>query len=163
MRLESVRAPHAIIGIGNSMRGDDGIGETVIHQLAHTELALHEHHEIDLLLLDGEGTRLLDAWRGRELVIVVDAVRGGDEPGSIHRVEVGVDPLPPWSRSTSSHGAGLAAAIDLARLLDVLPRELVVFGVEPGDLSMGEGLSPEVMAVVPRLVDGILEDLRSRT
>lgn len=163
MRLEAVPAPHAIIGIGNSMRGDDGIGEAVIHQLGHSELALHVRHDIDLLLLDGEGTRLLAAWKGRELVVVVDAVRAGDVPGTIHRLDVGIDPLPAWTRTASSHGAGLAAAIDLARNMHALPRELVIFGVEPSDLSMGEGLSPEVAEVLPILVDQILDDVRTRT
>jgi hydrogenase maturation protease len=85
-------------------------------------------------------------------VVVVDAARDGSVPGAIHRIEVGVDPLPNWANVASSHSAGLAEAIALARALDALPEELIIYGIEPGDVAMGEGLTASVESAIPELV-----------
>lgn len=140
-----------VIGVGNPMRRDDGAGPAAITLLAGTP-------ELDLVVLDGEATRLLEAWRGRSLAIVIDATRTGDAPGTIHRLDLDVDDVPD-ATNTSSHGAGLAAAVALARALDALPGRLIVYGVEPGDLSMGEGLSPPVSTALSELVGRVRSEL----
>lgn len=144
-----------VIGVGNTMRRDDGVGPAAIALLAQSPDITPD---IELTVLDGESTRLLEAWRGRTLAIVVDATRTGDPPGTIHRVDIATDPVP-VAATTSSHGAGVAQAVALARTLDALPDRLIVYGVEPGDLAMGEGLSPAVAAALPELVDRIEAEL----
>ena len=139
-------APTIVIGIGNPMRGDDGIGPAAIARLAGTP-------GVDLTVLDGEATRLVQAWRDRTRVIVIDATRRGDPAGTIHRIDLGSGVAPGTTRPTSSHGAGLAEAIALAEILDARPESLVVFGVEPADLSHGEGLSDAVASALDPLVD----------
>ena len=139
-----------IIGMGNPMRRDDGVGHAAIAMLEHMGTP-ESRSDVDMLRLDGEATRLIEAWRGRTLAIVVDAARAGERPGTIHRLEVGVDELPTWSGGASSHSTGLAEAIDLAGALRRLPDKLVVYGVEPADMSMGEGLTPAVQAAVREL------------
>lgn len=158
--IERAVVPVVIVGIGNPMRHDDGIGPAAIAQLAEGELS-SSRDLVDLETLGGEATRLMEAWRGRDQAIVIDAGRAGAEPGTIHRLTVGIDPLPAWANSASSHSAGLAEAIDLARVLDALPAHLIVFGVEPGDLSMGEGFSAGVESALPRLVERVLAEVRS--
>ena len=137
--------PVAVIGIGNAMRGDDGIGPCTIGRLASTIT----REGVELIAIDGEATRLIDVWRDRHLAVVIDAVIGNSVPGSVRRIEPGVQGLPGWSAGTSSHAAGLAEAVELGRTLDRLPRRLVVFGVEAADMTLGAGLSPEVAAAVP--------------
>ena len=144
--------PIVVIGIGNPMRRDDGIGPAAIGRL---EQSPDLGREVELLTLDGEATRLIDAWRGRRRAIVIDAGRAGCEPGSIHRLEVGAGTLRGWSGGPSSHAAGLPEAVALGEALDALPDQLVILGVEPDDLSMGEGLSSSVEAALPTLVDRI--------
>ncbi|NNC81571.1 MAG: hydrogenase maturation protease [Acidimicrobiales bacterium] len=151
-------APLVIIGIGNAMRRDDGVGLAAIAHLEDTE-SNSADGAVEFRALDGEPTRLIEAWRGRRRAVVIDAARAGATAGAIHRVEVGVDPLPDWANIASSHSAGLAEAIALARAVDALPDQLIVFGVEPGDLSMGEGLSAEVESAVPPLVQRILDEV----
>lgn len=148
-----VKPRHAVvvIGIGNTMRGDDGIGPAAVD-------CLEQRHprgpaaELDLLVLDGEPTRMIEAWRDRRRAIVIDAVRAGGEAGAIHRLEVGRDPLPRVVASTSSHSTGVAEAVELAMTLDRLPEELIVLGVEPSDVSLGNGLSDEVRKALGTLV-----------
>ena len=69
-----------VIAIGNRFRGDDGVGGAVLDALAaHPKAAA-----LDLLELDGEPTRLIDAWDGRDSVVVVNAVRLDDgTPGTV--------------------------------------------------------------------------------
>ena len=150
----------AIIGIGNPMRRDDGVGPAAVACLEQSEVFDEEGAPLELLTLDGEPTRLMDAWRDRRRAIVIDAARSGAVAGSIHRVEVGADPLPAWAAGHSSHSAGLAEAVDLGRTLDRLPEQLVVFGIETADVTLGEGLSDEVRGALPHLVRQVMAEAR---
>lgn len=143
--------PTVIIGIGNSMRGDDGIGPAAIAGLKQTDFS-EAPAEVELVCLDGEPARLIEAWSCRRKAIIIDAARAGSAAGSVHRLVVGHNPLPQWSAGTSSHSAGLAEAVELGRTLQRLPEELIVFGVEPANVVLGSGLSPEVSAVLPKLI-----------
>ena len=141
-----------IIGVGNPMRRDDGVGPAAIDRLAAIDLG---PVYVELITLDGEPARLIEAWRNRRRVIVVDAVCSGAPAGSIHRLEYGADPLPESKTNCSSHGGGIAEAIALAQALDAMPEQLVLIGTESGDLSLGEGLTDEVLAALPMLVEKI--------
>lgn len=147
MTDRATRRPVVVIGVGNVMRGDDGVGPVAVELLDHEGFVGAE-----TLVLDGESTRLLDAWSSRRRAIVIDAIRLGDPAGTVHELEVGRDLLPAWTAETSSHETGLAEAVELSRALDRLPDRLLVFGIEPGDVSPGPGLSPEVEAALPELV-----------
>lgn len=147
----------AVIGIGSPMRSDDGVGPFVIEQLGNEP----SDPEIELLSLDGEPTTLIEAWRDRRFVIVIDAVAARASPGTIHRVEVGVDPLPGWASGPSSHHGGLAEAVALGDVLGRRAERLVVLGVEPASLAAGVALTPGVLASVPTLLNLIHDEIRS--
>jgi len=127
------------------MRRDDGVGPAVVE---HLDARHSPTNDVDLVILDGEPTRVIQEWDQRQLVVVIDAVFAGSTPGTVHRIEFGTDPVPPQGAAPSSHATGLAEAIALARALERLPSGLVLLGVEPRDVSLGLGLSPEVEAVV---------------
>jgi hydrogenase maturation protease len=139
-----------IIGVGSTMRRDDGLGPAALAQLGQVEEV--RRGEVELVSLDGEPTRLIDAWSGRRRAVIIDAVCADSPPGSIHRLVLGRHRLPPGTRGASSHAAGLAEAVELGAALDRLPDELVVLGMEPGDVSAGERLSPAVAEAMGRLV-----------
>ncbi|MGI9594858.1 MAG: hydrogenase maturation protease [Acidimicrobiales bacterium] len=149
------RASTVVIGIGNPMRGDDGVGPWAVEQLGRPTVPPN----IDLVTLDGEPTRLVDAWKGRRLAVVIDAIVADSPPGTIHRVEVGVDLLPGRTPARSSHQTGLAEAIAFASVLDRRPDRLVIYGIEPGTLANGIGLSPPVRESMPTLLRRIGEEL----
>jgi hydrogenase maturation protease len=109
---------------------------------------------VHLISAGGEPTSLLDAWTGRDLAVVVDAVRaapGGEpQPGLIHRFDAA-------QRSASAggvdtHGLGVDTALRLGAVLDALPRRLIGFGVEAADLGHGVGMSAPVAAAIPRIL-----------
>jgi hydrogenase maturation protease len=142
-----------VIGIGNTMRRDDGVGILAVERL-RTELA-DTDVDLEVITLDGESTRLVEAWTGADRVLVVDAVRSDEPAGSVRRLHVGDDPLPSAPATSSSHHSGLAAAVELGRALGRLPERLVLYGVEVDDVSHGEGLSPAVDAAMPDLVSAL--------
>ncbi|MCA9922262.1 MAG: hydrogenase maturation protease, partial [Anaerolineales bacterium] len=128
-----------VLGIGNPLRGDDGVGTAVISALQHMPLPP------DVELVDGgtaglEIVLLLQAYRR---VIVVDAADMGLLPGEWRRFGGNTAVLPANEANTvgTLHGAGFAEALALAEALDVLPDELVVFGVQPQRVDWVEGLS----------------------
>lgn len=143
-----------MIGVGNEYRRDDGAGLAVVNSLRD-----RVPPGVDLVLTDGEPTRLIEAWTGAALAVVVDAVRADPpRPGRVHRFELD-RPLAGTTRMTSSHGFGLDDAIRLALALDRMPARLIVHAIEASDLTQGTGLTPLVAAAVAEVADAILSDI----
>ena len=121
--------PALVIGIGNPDRGDDGVGVEVARQVAFERL--------DVLALEfDDPSEALDAWDPEDTVVVADAIVSGGQPGDIRVVDVIQQKLPAgnWSAG-GTHALGLAAVVELARSLDLMPRRLVVVGVEAGQVD----------------------------
>ena len=143
-----------VIGVGNEFRRDDGAGPAVVGRLR--DLA---PPGVDLVVTDGEPTRLMEAWTGAALAIVVDAVRAEPaQPGRVHRFVVD-RPGGASVRTASSHGLGLDDAISLSVALDRMPGRLIVHAIEASDLAQGPGLTPAVAAAVDPVARAILNDL----
>ena len=170
----------AVLGVGNPDRGDDGVGPAVVAALAGRLPA-----EVVLAVLDGEPSRLIDAWSGAELAVVVDAVApspdDGVPPGTVRVIELdaadlaGLGPggavagpqespgspvLP--ELAVSSHGTGVATAIALGAVLGRLPRRLVVVAVTAATFDLGAAMSDAVRAAVPRAADTVVAVGRGR-
>jgi len=142
--------PAIVIGLGNPDRGDDAVGIQVARQVAAERL--------DVLALEfDDPSEALDAWDPEDTVIVADAVSSGGQPGHVHVVDVLEQKLPAgnWSAG-GTHALGLAAVVELARSLDLLPKRLVVVGVEAGRFAHGAPLSEAVQAAVPTATEVVL-------
>ncbi len=137
-----------IIGIGNAWRRDDGAGPAVAERLALRP-------GLQVLVLPGEGTEVMSAWRKDSRVVVVDAMRSGAAAGTVRRFDALEEGLPVGAFPSLSHRFGLAEAVEMARILGQLPRMLEVWGIEAADLGEGPGLSPEVEAAVNRVAAAI--------
>ena len=147
-------APAVVIGVGNEFRRDDGAGPAVLARLR--DLA---PPGVRLVVTDGEPARLVEAWTGAALAVVVDAVRADPpHPGKVHRFVVD-RPRSGTGPGASSHGLGLDDAIALAVALDRMPGRLIVHAIEAADLTQGPGLSPPVAAAVGVAARAILDDL----
>ena len=143
-----------IIGIGNAHRGDDGTGLAVARAL-RPKLP----PEIEVIEQFGEGTSLMDAWRGASRVILIDAVHSGAAPGTIHHIDASTSPVPTALFPCSTHAFGVADAIEMARALHRLPPQVNIYGIESANFDEIEGLSPEVTRAVAAVARQILEDL----
>lgn len=146
-----------VVALGDPCRADDGVGPVVARDVAALRLpgvTVVEHRE---------PADLLDLWADREPVVVVDAVRSGAPPGTVHAVDVTADGgvLPTGRRPSAAgtHGVGLAEVVALARALGRLPGRLVVVGVEGVSSARGGPLTPAVAAAVPEAVRAVRDVL----
>ena len=132
-----------VFGIGNLDRGDDAAGRAVAWRLrsfspAHAEILEH----------DGEGPGLLARLDDAAVAFLVDASASRAAPGTIRRFDVSARPLPDLALGLSTHGFGLATAIELARALGQLPPRCVIYTIEADSFEPGAPLSPAVQVAV---------------
>lgn len=132
-----------VIGIGNPDRGDDGAGRAVARWLRG-----RLQDGVEILEENGEVTALLAAFEGAAAVFLVDACVSASQPGRVRRYDVAAAPLPQEAFALSSHGLGLAEAVELARALGRLPPRCVVYAIEGACFEAGQPLSPAVAAAV---------------
>ena len=136
-----------VIGVGHPDRGDDGVGPAVAARL--------QEMGAEAVIVHGDCARLIDTWADRGQVVVIDALRMDTDPGTVHRFDARSDDLPAEAFRSSSHLFGLADAVALARALDRLPGELIVYGVAGSRFDLGAGLSPAVEAAADRIVKAL--------
>ncbi len=146
-----------VVGIGNDDRSDDAVGLVIARSLAGKNLP-----DVTVVEAQGDGTMLEEAWKGADNVIVVDAICSGAPPGTIHRIEAHVEPVPTGVWRCSSHSFGLAEAIEMARTLNRLPARITVLGIEARNLDMGIGLSREVVSAARQVVAAITQEVKAR-
>jgi hydrogenase maturation protease len=91
-------------------------------------------------------------------LIIVDAVKGGEAPGSIYRFDIKDAPTYPDAYKTSVHQIGILEVVHLSELVGKTP-ETVIIGIEPRSLDMGMELSPEVEAKLPRIIELVFEEV----
>ncbi len=142
------------VGVGNVYRSDDGAGLAVAERLRETA------PDIEVVTCEQEPLRLLDAWNGADLALVVDAVSSGARPGTVHRFDASEQPVPATVFRGSTHALGVGDAIELARTLGRLPTRVLVFGIEGERFSAGDRLSPAVAAAVEPLAAELGEEAR---
>ncbi|HVQ94990.1 MAG TPA: hydrogenase maturation protease [Mycobacteriales bacterium] len=134
-----------VVGVGTE-RGDDAAGLLVVRRLraAGAGAATAE--------LAGDLTALLELWRPDDRVALVDAVRTGAAPGTVHILDVTTRPLPASIATASTHAISLGDAVELARVLDRLPARIVVYGIEGTCWTDGRPPTGAVAAAVDRVV-----------
>ncbi len=154
MECSDVKTPVLVIGIGNPCRGDDSIGRIVVRKIKRRNLPVLRAVEHE-----GEGTSLMELWKGASHVIIVDAVNSGSVTGTIHRFDALLQSLPGQIFNVSTHAFGLTEAVELARALKQLPARFVVFGVEGSHFDVGAKLSVGVQEAVSRVTDYVLEEV----
>lgn len=143
-----------IIGIGNEMRSDDGVGIAVANRL---RAPLAETADIEQLW--GEGATLMEAWRDRSLVILIDAASSGASPGTIHTFEATNTQIPRDFLHYSTHRFGVAEAIELARSLELLPPRIILHAIEGQVFDYGTNLSPAVDEAIEQVAKQICNTL----
>jgi len=139
--------------LGSRYRGDDAVGPLVADRLREVGAAVLECGD--------EPTRLLDAWTGLDLVVIVDAVSSGAPPGTVHRVDPGEGPLPRDLGLASTHAFSVTDALELGRALGQAPRRVIVIGVEGAAFGMGDPLTAAVAAALDGVAESVLAELEA--
>ena len=144
----------AVLGIGNPLCRDDGVGIRVIQAMRESG----EYENVDLI--DG-GTApdllsLLDENVAR--LIIVDALAGGGPPGSIHRLKI-LDRNISEEAPVSQHGLGVLDSLLMMKKLGIPRPEVIVIGIEPVDTSHGIKLSPQVESAIPAVIQAVKKEI----
>ena len=142
-----------VFGVGNEWRGDDGAGLVVARRIRDLGSA-----DVTVVEVEGDCSGLVGAWTDADEVIVIDAVSSGAAPGTIQRFAGAIPREAPRLRS-STHGFGVADAVELGRSLGRLPRVLRVYGIEGREFGVGRELSPEVRDAAHQLADELVAGL----
>ena len=144
-----------VVGIGNVLLRDEGIGCHVVHALEGIPLP-------DVEIIDG-GTcpDVLQLLEDADKLVIVDAVKGGGTPGQIYRFHL-EDITLEQKPFLSLHDVGLVDSLMLMQLWHIIGiGEAVIIGVEPREINWGLELSPELQEKMPQIIDAILSELNN--
>lgn len=146
-----------VLGIGNVLLTDEGVGVRTLK-----ELERRFSFPANVELLDGgtAGIELLRHIRNRDCLIIIDAMKSGQVPGTIVRV-AGEDVPAAFRTRISPHQLGLSDLLAAAMLTDELPKNLILFGVEPESIDIGLDLTETVEANLGKLIEAVADELRA--
>lgn len=143
-----------VIGVGNAWRGDDAAG-----LLAARRLRERLDSSVEVLEAEGDGLALLDLMEGVDHVILIDAVTGGGQPGTTVRLDLSVERHWGTVVPCSTHAMGIADAIDLARALGRLPKQIILYGIEIESVDSGASLSGSVREGLDAVVEQVYQEV----
>jgi hydrogenase maturation protease len=147
-----------ILGLGNPLRCDDGVGNKVA-QILGKEI---DDSEITVIETNAVGLGLLDLLKDYQRAIIIDAIQTREgKPGQVHRLNL--QDLGTLHYSPTTHDVDLATAVELGTKLGLsLPREITIFAIEVADIAtFSEECTPQIERAIPRVVKLVLRELKS--
>lgn len=145
-----------VLGLGNPILGDDGVGNRVAEILQRKI----EDPEVAVTETNAVGLNLLDLLVGYQRAIIIDAVPSREgKVGQVHRLTA--EDFRLSQRLCSPHDVDFASALELGKRLGLsLPEEIIIFAVEVAVITtFSESLTPEVEMAVPQVVQTVLDEL----
>jgi len=159
LRVTSESSPRiTVLGIGNLLLKDEGIGVHLVQKLAG--------------IVNNANVKIIDAGTypdflslvedSTDKLIIVDAVKTGDRPGTIYRFnfdDIDLDAVAP----VSLHEIGVLDSLKTMALFNRQPKSTVVIGIEPKTIDIGLDLSPEVEETLPEIINLVLKEIEETT
>ena len=144
-----------VLGVGNILLSDEGVGVKAVWELKNNYKFFPE-----ISLVDGGtgGIFLLSEFEGVEKLIIVDAISGGNPPGTIYNFSFKEIPKK-IIKKLSLHDIGLEEILALAELKNCLPKEIRIIGIEPAVIEWGDSLSDIIKTKFPLFIKEILLQL----
>jgi hydrogenase maturation protease len=158
--VESKMAPKnskpVVIGVGNVLLSDEGVGIHIVRQLKKRDISkLVEIHEIGTSSFE-----FLNVIEGNSRVIIVDAVRMDEKPGTVKEIDLIIeDDISLLPQFTSLHQLDLISILKMAKGVIDLPKKIVLIGIEPASLDAGIELSKLVEAAIPNAISEIIKSI----
>lgn len=142
-----------VIGLGNPFRSDDGISEVLIRRLSK-ENSLSNVEFIDV----GTGSiKALHVLKRLDKAIVLDAVFFGGDPGEY--VFFNPEEVRSLRSSKNPHNPAVFKVLKLSKKMEELPKDMLIMGIQPKDVSLGDSLSPELESKIPELLDALRREI----
>ena len=145
-----------ILGVGNLLLKDEGVGIHVIGALQDSLLPTNVHLEI---IDGGTSPNVLYLLDGADRLIIIDAVVGGGEPGLIYRFRANDIALEDKC-VLSLHQIGLLEDLQMMEHMEGKRKDVVIIGVEPEEMGWGLELSSKLKQKIPQIVEVVLEEIR---
>jgi hydrogenase maturation protease len=154
-RAKSVLPKTLVLGVGNVLLSDEGVGVHVARELMGMEVP----PGVSVIEGGTAGLSLLSLIQGADRLIVIDAVKGEQAPGAVYRFDI--DEIENSGRGliTSVHSLGVREVLDLCALTGKVP-QTVVIGIEPKTMEIGTDLSYEVKSKVPLILRVVLQEIK---
>jgi len=150
----------AVIGIGQSLRGDDAAGLEAVRQWMEKFSETANRPEVRIEASELPGLALLDVFNDVNIAILVDAVQSSAKPGTIHRLNE--NELSTFtSDAKSAHGWGVAETLQLRSQLTDGEANIRIIGIEAGQTELGAGLSKAVEDAMPEVCAAIEQEINS--
>ncbi len=142
-----------VIGVGNLLLKDEGVGVHVAHELLRVDLPQH------IKVVDG-GTspEILEFVDPGEKLVIIDAIEANDTPGSVYRFNIN-DIETKATEFVSVHDLSLISRIKILQALGKGPEEVVIIGVQPKAIEPGTTLTPEIQQKLPNIIAVVLREL----
>lgn len=143
-----------VLGIGNPILGDDNVGLEVVNKLAEKKL-----ENVVVKEASNTGLDIITAIAGYDKVIIIDGVKTGAKPGTVHRL------TPENFKRTirySTHDLDLLTALELAKKMQIkMPKSIIIYGIEVREVGKFKiGLSKEVEESVPKVIELVLKEVK---
>lgn len=151
-----LRTSTVVLGLGNPLMADEGIGVCLVERLAESAAA---YPDVEFVDVGTGGLSVLYQLEGRRKAIFIDCAYMGEAPGTIRRF------VPEEVRSAkvlahqSLHEADLLRIIDMARQLGHVSEEIVIFGIEPERIEPAIGLSPILASSIEEYLTMLRQEL----
>lgn len=143
-----------VLGVGNLLLSDEGVGVHAAREMMEMDFP----PEVRVVEGGTDGFGLMHVLLEAERVILIDAVSGGGQPGTLYRFEIEDCPAFPDVFKTSVHQISILEVINLSGLIGPPPRTTVI-GIEPMCLEMGMKLSPQVARAIPKVIRLVKEEV----
>jgi len=145
-----------VLGLGNPLMGDEGIGVKLIEILKSVSA---DFPEADFVDAGTGGMSLLHLIAGRKRAVIIDCAIMGEKPGTIRRFSPDEVKTVKQLRHLSLHEVDILKVIELARRLEECPEEIIFFGIEPESLEQRMALSQTLTALLDRYLATITAQL----
>ena len=147
-----------VLGIGNTILTDEAAG-------VRAALALEQAYKVpaNVQVIDGgtSGMEMIEDLSNLDFLIVLDVVKTGAAPGTV--VKIAGDEIPVFFRQKlSPHQIALPDVLASLELLDTMPKEIIVLGIEPISLELGIEMTPTIAEKVPVLAGMAAAELIAR-
>ena len=151
-----------VIGLGNPILSDDGIGVRVAEEV---QSHLPKDSDIKVAEVSVGGLTLMESMIGFDRVILIDAIQLENTlPGHIRRMSLqDLQEISPTQHSASPHDTNLITALELGQRIGLeLPKEIIIYAIEVENvIDFGEELTPAVAAALPEATVAVLEELQT--
>ena len=144
-----------VIGVGNTLKGDDGIGVKLVNRLDNEGFP----DSVEFQEVGTSGLNIVHHLKDFDRVLIIDAIKHEGESGT--SIFFRPDEVNESVKVRSTHDANLLEAIELSETLGERPEEIVIMGIIPEDMSLRDGLSPLMKEKLPELEERLREIINS--